>query len=178
MSSLLVEGVSFLVPVRNGARWLPDVLQAILAQDCRVRTEVVVVEDGSRDQTAEILARASADPRLRVIQGPRRGAAAALNAGLEHARYPVIAQVDQDVVLEPGWLAALLPHLRDEAVAAVQGYYVTDSGASLGARVMGLDLEQRYARIEGNVTDHVCTGNALYRASALASIGGFDDSLG
>jgi hypothetical protein len=180
MSSPRTEGVSVLVPVRNGARWLPRVLQALVAQGTDHQIEVVVVEDGSRDESPEILASASAaDPRIRVVQGPRRGAAAALNAGVQQARYPLIAQVDQDVILESGWLSALIPHVRnDEAVGAVQGYYMTDPAAALSVRVMSLDLEQRYEQIDGADTSHVCTGNTLYRASALAAIGGFDESLG
>ena len=179
MSLPRADGVSFVVPVRNGARWLPRVLPSLLAQDAGVPIEVVMVEDGSGDGSAEILARASAaDARVKIVPGTGSGAAAALNAGIQHARYPLIAQVDQDVVLEPGWLAALIPHLGDLTVAAAQGYYETDPAAPLSARVMSLDLEQRYERIEGADTDHVCTGNTLYRASALAAIGGFDESLG
>ena len=43
---------------------------------------------------------------------------------------------------------------------------------------MGLDLEQRYAAIDGSDTDHVCTGNAVYRAAALHAVGLFDEHLG
>jgi len=179
MSSPRADGVSFVVPVRNGAPWLAHVLRSLLEQEVERPVEVVIVEDGSSDGSADLAARASvADPRVSVVEGPHRGAAAALNLGIRHARYPLIAQVDQDVVLEPGWLAALLPQLDDNGIAAAQGYYETDSAAPLSARVMSLDLEQRYERIEGDDTDHVCTGNTLYRASALAAIGGFDESLG
>src|SRR4029453_5595196 len=69
MSSPRTEGVSVLVPVRNGARWLPRVLQAVVAQDTDHPIEVVVLEDGSRDGSPDILASASAaDPRVRVVQ--------------------------------------------------------------------------------------------------------------
>jgi glycosyltransferase involved in cell wall biosynthesis len=60
MSLPRADGVSFVVPVRNGARWLPRVLPSLLAQDAGVPIEVVMVEDGSGDGSAEILARASA----------------------------------------------------------------------------------------------------------------------
>jgi succinoglycan biosynthesis protein ExoA len=179
MSLPRTDGVSFVVPVRNGAPWLAHVVPALLAQEGARPIEVVIVEDGSGDGSADLAARLSAaDPRVSVVEGPRRGAAAALNLGIHCAQYPLIAQIDQDVVLEPGWLAALLPALDDHTVAAAQGYYATDAAAPLSARVMSLDLEQRYERIAGDETDHVCTGNTLYRASAVAAIGGFDESLG
>src|SRR5262249_53004867 len=115
---------------------------------------------------------------LRVIAGEGRGAAAAINAGIRAARFPLIAQVDQDVVLKPGWLNALALELEDPNVGAAQGCYVGDTSATLCARAMSLDLSQRYAAIDGDDTNHVCTGNSIYRAEALRRIGLFDESLG
>ena len=113
-----------------------------------------------------------------MIAGPRLGAAAAVNAGLRLARFDVVAQIDQDVIVQPGWLDALLAALGDPRVAAAQGWYVTDPAASALARVMSLDLEQRYARIEHGVTDHVCTGNVVWRPDALRQVGLLDETLG
>ena len=68
MSLPRADGVSFVVPVRNGARWLPRVLPSLLAQDAGAPIEVVMVEDGSGDGSAEILARASAaDARVKIV---------------------------------------------------------------------------------------------------------------
>jgi GT2 family glycosyltransferase len=89
-----------------------------------------------------------------------------------------VAQVDQDVELEPGWLAPLLEALGDPSVAGAQGHYVAPDGASLPARVSALDLAQRYAAIPGTDTDHVCTGNSVYRKAALEAVGGFDEAFG
>jgi cellulose synthase/poly-beta-1,6-N-acetylglucosamine synthase-like glycosyltransferase len=172
------DGVSVVVPVRNGAPWLARVLDALLDEDPGVHYEIIAIDDGSTDGSSAILTRFNRDPRVRVIDGPGRGATAALNLGLAHAQCASIAQVDQDVVVGRGWLDALRRSLDDPKVAAAQGYYVTDPAAPLSARVMGLDLEQRYARIEDGRTDHVCTGNTLYRTEALAAIGGFDESFG
>ena len=75
-----------------------------------------------------------------------------------------------------GWPRSWLA-LDDPSVAAAQGCYIDDADASFFARVMGLDLEQRYARLEAH-PDHVCTGNTAYRAAALHDVGLLDDSLG
>src|SRR4029078_9577059 len=91
--------------------------------------------------------------------------------------YPIVCQVDQDVVLDRDWTARLVEQFDVEDVAAVQGVYVTDSQARLWSRVMNRDLEERYAAIQSE-TDHVCTGNVAYRLSALEAIGLFDESLG
>jgi hypothetical protein len=175
-----MDGVSFVVPVRNGAIGLADTLASIAAQGDGRPMELIVVDDRSTDGTRDVLSAFTARTRLtvRMIEADGRGAAAALNAGVRAARFPIICQVDQDVVLEPGWMPRLLSALDDPRVAAAQGYYRADSRAGLYARVMGLDLEQRYAAIEGHDTDHVCTGNTAYRASALREVGLFDPSLG
>jgi glycosyltransferase involved in cell wall biosynthesis len=172
------DGVSFVVPVRNGARWLVDVLSAIAAQRDGRPTEIIVVDDRSVDGTAAVLQDLVVPLGLRVLQGAGRGAAAAINQGVRAARYPVICQVDQDVILQPGWMSRLADALADPAVAAAQGYYESHPRATLSARAMNRDLEQRYAAIAGSDTDHVCTGNVAYRASALEAIGLFDESLG
>ena len=107
-----------------------------------------------------------------------RGAAAAINTGVRAARFPIICQVDQDVVLRPGWMRMLAEELDDPKVAAVQGYYATDPGATLCARAMSLDLEQRYAAIDSDDTEHACTGNSAYRAEALRTVGLLDETFG
>jgi mycofactocin glycosyltransferase len=172
------EGVSVVVPVRNGERWLADVLDAILAQRGRRPFEVIVIDDGSEDGSRALLDTRYVSPDVRVVDGPSRGAAAALNAGIQLAQYPFIAQIDQDVVVEAGWLETLLDAMAEGDVGAAQGYYETDRQAPMTARVMGLDLEQRYAAIEGSATDHVCTGNVVYRAAAIRATGLFDENLG
>jgi cellulose synthase/poly-beta-1,6-N-acetylglucosamine synthase-like glycosyltransferase len=172
-----MTGVSFVVPVRNGAVTLPETLASILAQADGRPMEVIVIEDGSDDDSAALLKSLAAVYPLTIVEGPRRGAAAAVNAGVRLAAHPIVCQVDQDVILEPGWMTALVAALDDSAVAAAQGRYTADANATFFARITGLDLEQRYASLGGH-PDHVCTGNTAYRASALHAIGLLDDSLG
>jgi len=170
-------GVSFVIPVRNGARWVRSTLEAIWADQGSRPFEVIVVDDGSEDSSVDI-ARAAANGRpLRIIAGPGRGASAALNAGFRAARYPIVCQVDQDVTIRRGWTERLVGALDDPRVAAAQGRYVLDRSARVGARVMAIDLEQRYDAL-GTATDHVCTGNTAYRAEAVHAAGLFDESLG
>ncbi len=173
-----MEGVSFVVPVHNGASCIRETLEAILAQADLRPMEVILVDDCSHDGSSAVLRRLAVIWPLRIVAGEGRGAAAAINTGVRAARYPIICQVDQDVVLRPGWMRRLTEALEDPAVAAAQGYYASDPEASLCARAMNLDLEQRYAAIEGSDTDHVCTGNAAYRAEALRRVGLFDETFG
>jgi len=173
-----LTGISVVVPVRNGAATIADTLRSIAAQnDGRRPFEIIVVEDGSSDGSRGVVEHAAIGLPMTILQGPGRGAAAAVNAGLRAASHPIVAQVDQDVVLERDWLTRLLPYFDDPQVGAVQGRYTADRTASFFARVMALDLEQRYAGLPDRI-DHVCTGNTVYRADALARVGLLDESFG
>lgn len=176
-----LSGVSFVVPVLNGRRHLRRVLAAIAREAGGRSAEIIVVDDGSTDGSKRIaaafVAAEATGLHVKIIDGPRRGAAAAINAGIRAACHPMICQVDQDVVIGPGWLEGLLQALEDPLVAAAQGRYVVPASAGFWSRMAGRDLEWRYARLPMN-TDHVCTGNTAYRASALHQAGLFDETLG
>jgi glycosyltransferase involved in cell wall biosynthesis len=98
--------ISVLLPVWNAAATLPACL-ASLARQTEARWECVLVDDGSTDGSLA-LARAFArrDPRLRVLGGPHRGLVAALCAGLQRCRGPLVARMDADDVMHPERLAA------------------------------------------------------------------------
>lgn len=176
-SSTADRPVSVVMPVRNGAATLPAALEALLREGQGRPFELLVIDDGSRDGSAEIVKTMASD-RVRLLHGRGLGAAAAINQGLAEARYPYVAQVDQDVVVEPGWLDRLVNALESSGAAAAQGCYVVAPGASLPARIMALDLTTRYARIGDGWTDHVCTGNVVWRRDAILGIGGLDENLG
>ena len=171
-------GVSFVIPVHNGLRSLPDVLTAIDSQRDGRPFEIIVVDDGSTDGSRRWLRDRAEKGLLTLVDGSGCGAAAAVNAGIRLASHPIVCQVDQDVIVQNGWLPALLGALANPEVAAAQGRYVAASDARFWGRVMGRDLEWRYSRLKNGSTDHVCTGNTAYRASALHAVGLLDESLG
>lgn len=98
--------VSLIVPVYNCERYLPDQLDALLA-DCAIHMEVIAVDDGSRDDSLAILqAYGARDARLRIIRQPHVGQGAARNAGLQAARGAWIAFADADDIMPAAALAA------------------------------------------------------------------------
>lgn len=93
--------VSVLMPVRNEARYLPAALGSILRQTY-ADWELVVVDDGSTDATAEILAAfAAQDSRMRVLSPAQQGLVAALNHGLAACRGALVARMDGDDISHP-----------------------------------------------------------------------------
>ena len=172
------EGVSFVIPVFNGARTLKRCVSSIVAQHHERPFEIIAIDDGSLDGSVRLLTKLERDGVLRLIHGQGRGAAAAINAGIRETGHPIICQIDQDVILRSSWLTQVLEHFHDPDVAAVQGHYITAPGAGFWARATGRDLEHRYSRIRGRFIDHVCTGNAAYRTRALHHVGLLDERLG
>jgi glycosyltransferase involved in cell wall biosynthesis len=173
-----MTGISVVIPVHNGAEWLRDAIDAIAEQARGRRFEILVVDDGSTDRSRAIAEDLGLRWPVRILDGEARGAAAAMNAGIAAAQFPLICQLDQDVVVLEGWLDRLIGAMADPEVAAAQGHYVPAEDATIPARISGCDLAQRYSALGKRGTDHVCTGNTIYRASALHQIGGFDESFG
>ena len=171
-------GVTFVVPVLNGGRWLRPALASIVAQRDGRPFEIIAVDDGSTDGSLRLLRNLEREGVLKLLRGEGQGAAAAINAGIREATQPIVCQVDQDVILQRGWLVELLRVFDDPDVAAAQGHYITRPGAGFWARAMGRDLEQRYSRIRGPFVDHVCTGNTAYRTRALHQVSLLDERLG
>src|SRR5512143_3392965 len=93
--------VSILLPVRNEDKLLPAALESIFSQTL-TSWELIAVDDGSTDGTAEILEAASRlDPRVRVFRSGGRGLVAALNEGLKACRAPLVARMDGDDISHP-----------------------------------------------------------------------------
>ncbi|MET3528611.1 glycosyltransferase family 2 protein [Phenylobacterium koreense] len=93
--------ISCLLPVYNGEAFLEEAIGSILAQTFR-DFELVVVDDGSRDSTPDILARlAATDPRIKVIRQENGGIVAALNTGLKACRGEYVARMDADDIALP-----------------------------------------------------------------------------
>src|ERR1700710_2718911 len=113
--------VSVVLPVRNGARYLGLAVESILAQTLS-DLELLIVDDGSEDETPMILARmAQADPRVRVLSGPPLGLVAALNRGIHAAGSSFIARMDADDIAWPDRLARQMTLLNSETNAAAVG---------------------------------------------------------
>lgn len=100
--------VSFVVPCYNYGRYLPDCLSSIFNQEGKHDFEVVVIDDGSTDNTQAVL-REYADPRLRVITHQvNQGHVATINEGLSQARGKFVARIDPDDRYRPRFLSTVL----------------------------------------------------------------------
>jgi len=123
------RGVSIVVPAFDEDRGLEGVVRRLLALDLGRPTELVVVDDGSRDATGKKLdALAAAEPRIRAVHHPRNlGYGAALKTGISRATYDVVVITDADGTYPEDRIVELLAAVDDGADMAV--------GARIGADV-------------------------------------------
>ena len=115
----MTPAVSVIVPAKDAAATITATLEALAAQDFEEGFEVVVVDDGSADETRAIAAAADTV----VVDGPGFGAGPARNAGVAVARAPLLAFTDADCAPDPGWLSAGVARLR-AGTELVQGRVV------------------------------------------------------
>jgi hypothetical protein len=120
-----IPAISVVMPVHDGERFLPEAVTSVLSQTHR-DLELIVVDDGSTDRTAEILASyARTDPRVIIRrQVQNRGVLAARSEGLRHARGGFIAVMDADDVCLPWRLARQLEYLSKHPEIGIVGSYV------------------------------------------------------
>jgi glycosyltransferase involved in cell wall biosynthesis len=123
-----MTSASVIVPARNAGRTLPRTLEALATQDFEDPYEVVVVDDGSTDDTVE-LARAAPGPVTVLEQAPA-GPGAARNRGVAHSTGAALAFCDADVFPTPRWLRTGVAALADADV--VQGHVLPDPTTTVG----------------------------------------------
>ncbi len=159
--------VSVVVPVRDRRALLRRCLDALAAQTVD-DYEVIVIDDGSRDGSAdEAWADAAAGRPVRLIEGDGRGAVAARTLGVASARGDVLAFTDSDCEPESGWLAAGLRAI-EEGADVVQGATLPTRPPRPGERTIWLEREDGL----------FATCNVFYRRGAFDDAGGFDQAAG
>jgi poly-beta-1,6-N-acetyl-D-glucosamine synthase len=120
-----LPGVSVIIAARNEARRLPGRIENLLASDYpQDRLQIIVASDGSTDHTIEAVAPYAS--RIELVLLPPRGKAAALNAAVSRARYPVLVFADARQRFAPDAIRRLVRHFNRLAVGAVSGELILD----------------------------------------------------
>jgi len=179
---------SIIVVTRNNADLLREALESILADTSRVPRELIVVDNGSTDRTADIVAHAAVMASLPVthLAEPRVGLSRGRNAGVAAAHGEVLLFTDDDVLVEDGWADALVAPFADPSVAVVGGRTLPVwpappphwlEGPQRG-RLELLDLGDE-DRFLDDPAESPVGANVAIRASVLSELEGpFDVSLG
>jgi len=179
--------VTVIIPAFNEERVIAKNIAAIARLD-PAPAEVIVVDDGSTDRTAEVAAAAArvaftrgdrpGGVRFRLIRQENGGKAAALNHGLLLATTEVAVVIDADTVVSPGLIGALGPHFADPRVGAVAGNVKVGNRRNLLAAlqaleyVVALNLDRRAQDVARAMA--VVPGAAgAFRVAAVRQVGGY-----
>jgi cellulose synthase/poly-beta-1,6-N-acetylglucosamine synthase-like glycosyltransferase/peptidoglycan/xylan/chitin deacetylase (PgdA/CDA1 family) len=173
----VTEPASVIVPAYNESAGIEATVRSLVASDHPV--EIIVVDDGSSDGTAEIV-EALGLPGVRIIRQENAGKPAALNTGLAASSHPLVVMLDGDTVFEPDAVRILLQPFADPTVGAVSGNAkVANRGGLLGRwqhieYVVGFNLDRRLFDL-GECMPTVPGAIGAFRREALDRIGGVSD---
>lgn len=180
--------ISVVIPCFNAERYIEASVRSVLAQR-GAGVEVIVVDDGSRDRSADIVAERF--PEVTLLRQANRGVAAARNAGIAQARGEWVAFLDADDLWLPGKLQAQRERLAEEPSAQMCycAWQVWTSDApepapgEVEALVPSPDDRARWAGPDGWIYPEllldceVWTSTTIARRSLLERLGGFDEGL-
>ncbi len=170
--------VSVIIPAHNEARFIAATIQSILSADYPGRKEILVVDDGSSDETAGIVKAVSGKNKIvRLFSIPHSGKAAALNYGLEKAQFETVVCMDADSSIGKTSLLALVQPLADPRTAASSGAIrVKYNGIFTWFQDIDYIISSgwRYVCSKINST-YVTPGFAAFKKSALKKIHGFSN---
>lgn len=169
-------GISVVVPAFNEAAGIAATVLSLVRSDYPGELEVIVVDDGSTDDTAAI-ARGLGLREVSVISQPNAGKPAALNRGIRQARHDLLVLVDGDTIFAPDALRQLVARFDDPAVGAVSGNTKVANRTGLLGRwqhieyVMGFNLDRRMFDVLGTIPT-VPGAIGAFRRQTLADAGG------
>ena len=163
--------ISVVVCTYNGADTLDECLTS-LERLTYPDVEIILVNDGSTDDTGAIAAR---HPGVRRIDVPNGGLGAARNVGLEAATGGIVAYTDADVRADPDWLTYLVQPFLTADVAAAGGPNVVPPDDSWVAQcVARAPGGPTHVLLDDRIAEHVPGCNMAFRREALLAIGGFN----
>jgi glycosyltransferase involved in cell wall biosynthesis len=162
--------------VRNGLPWVREAIDSLLAQTAP-DFELIVIDDGSGDGTADVV-RGFRDRRIRLVPQPHRGLTRSLNHALALASAPLVARLDADDRAHPERLARQLAFLdaHPEVGLLGTGARVVDERDREVERIVPptTDAELRRALIARNPFIH---SSVMMRAALVRDLGGYDESF-
>lgn len=162
--------VSVVVCSYNGGTTLAQCLRSLEALDYP-DYEIILVDDGSTDDTRAITARF---PAVRALHQTNQGLSVARNAGLHAATGSIIAYTDSDCFADPDWLTHLVHQLERSGAAAVGGPNLSPEDGWRAACVAASPGQPTHVLENDQTAEHIPGCNMAYRREALLAINGFN----
>lgn len=159
--------VSVVIPSYNYGKWVGKAIESVLGQTYTGHKEIIVVDDGSNDNTEQVVKLYA--NKVTYFKNKNAGVAEARNFGIRHATGELIACLDADDYWEPEFLSSLLPAMDDRSLGLVYGHLQSTNGTGIHRSDWPpqFDFKQQSTR-------HNCVPSAcLFRKTAWERAGGF-----
>jgi len=165
--------ISIIIPAYNSEKTIGDCLKVLSSQNYpKNKYEVIVVDDGSIDNTKNIVKKFR---KFKFIEQNHNGPAVARNLGAKKSKGEIILFTDSDCIPSKNWIRNMVKPFENKEIVGVQGTYKTYNKKSLIARFAGYEIEQRHEKLKKQkYIDFIGTFSAGYRRKIFSKFGGFD----
>ena len=166
--------ISVIIPAHNRAAFITTAIRSLVAQRQAADIDIVLVDDGSTDATADVVtALAAENPAIRLIRQPHQGVAAARNTGLAnlHAEAGLVGFLDSDDACAPGRFATEIPLFRDDPQLMMTYAQMTMTDG-IDAASLRPPAGAATCTLRG-----VSLTTAIFRRAAIEQVGCFDPAL-
>jgi len=174
-NSNLIMKASLIIPAYNAGKTIVSCLESALSQSLpKEYYEIIVVDDGSNDNTLDIVK----NYPVRLIAQSNKGPAAARNRGASEASGDILVFTDSDCELDSNFLKnIILPFELENQIAGVQGSYETKQKEFI-SQFAQVEIETRYRKmVKNKYIDFIGTYAAAYKKDVFQKIGGFDEGF-
>jgi cellulose synthase/poly-beta-1,6-N-acetylglucosamine synthase-like glycosyltransferase len=167
--------ISVIIPAYNAEKTIKRTLSALTNQNYRDKYEVIVIDDGSIDDTIKIVSKFK---NVKLISIKHSGPATARNVGVKNAKGNIILFTDADCVPSKNWIKNMIVPFKNKEIVGISGTYKTLNKNSLIARFAGYEIETRHEKLKKEkYIDFIGTYSAAYRKNIFLKFGGFDESF-
>ncbi len=165
---------SVIIPAFNEEKYLPACLESVIKYTPQEKVEIIVVDNASTDNTSQI---AKNFKGVRVIKEPQKGLTYARQAGLNAALGQILAYIDADSHIYPGWFEILETEFENPEVVSISGPYKYYDLPKPKQKLV--DIYQNIVAVQTSIVTKalVMGANFAARKEALLKIGGFDTSI-
>ena len=165
--------ISVVMPVWNRAATVRESIASVMLQTYK-NWELLVIDDGSTDETATVLTQFAGDSRVRILTGPHQGVCKARNRALQEARGDIIAYLDSDNTWFPRYLAAVAHAFSDNAATeCVYAAQLLDEPTPGQWSLRAITFEREQFLQKGGIDLNVFA----HRRELIETFGGFDERL-
>jgi len=166
--------ISIIIPTYNRARFLPRAIKSILNQTYQ-DWELIIVDDGSTDNTKEVVKKYLKDPRIKYIQTENLGAANARNVGVNKAKNNWVTFLDSDDEAYPYWIETWVG-----AINRQPGTGLISSGCDISKKnqIIAKKLPEKNSKLFGNLIYKITNGGSFgLKKELFKEIGGYDTNF-